>query len=78
MCITKEPTYTRIVKHEKAIPQYVVGHSKCLERIKNRVKRYPGLFVTGNAFKGVGINDCTKNASIIARVVVEHVKGLSA
>jgi oxygen-dependent protoporphyrinogen oxidase len=78
MGITKEPTYTRIVRHEKAIPQYVVGHSKCLERIKNRVKRYPGLFVTGNAFKGVGINDCTKNASIIARAVVEHVKGLSA
>jgi oxygen-dependent protoporphyrinogen oxidase len=76
MGITPEPSDTRIVKHKKAIPQYLVGHSKRLERIEKRVGRYPGLFLTGNAFKGVGINDCTRNAFIVAEAVVDYVRGI--
>jgi oxygen-dependent protoporphyrinogen oxidase len=75
--ITKEPGFIKIFRHEKAIPQYVVGHSKRLERIEKLLDNYPGLFITGNAFRGIGINDCTRNAPIIARSVIEHVKGLA-
>jgi oxygen-dependent protoporphyrinogen oxidase len=72
--IEKEPVFTKIFRHEKAIPQYTVGHNDKLEEMDDLIKGYPGLFVTGNAYKGVGINDCTRNASIIAETVIEYMK----
>jgi oxygen-dependent protoporphyrinogen oxidase len=75
MGLESDPSFIKIFRHEKAIPQYTVGHSKRLEEIEEVLKEYPGLFITGNAFKGIGINDCTRNAPIVARKVIEHIKG---
>jgi hypothetical protein len=30
---------------------------------------HPGLFVGGNAFRGVSLNDCTERAEILAKDV---------
>jgi len=75
MGIEKEPVLIRIFRHEKAIPQYVIGHEKMLERIEERRKMHPGLYITGNAFRGVGVNDCTRNALVVAREVVRYLSG---
>jgi len=58
MGIVTPPCFSRIVRHQKAIPQYTSGHGQRLEAINERLGRYPGLLLTGNAFKGVGLNDC--------------------
>ena len=58
MGITQNPCFSRIIRHQQAIPQYVVGHGKRLEAIEGRLGTLPGLLLTGNAFKGVGLNDC--------------------
>ncbi|MFQ5800298.1 MAG: protoporphyrinogen oxidase [Candidatus Hydrothermarchaeales archaeon] len=76
--VSKDPAFIKIFRHEKAIPQYVVGHSARLEEIERLLEGYPGLFITGNAFRGVGINDCTRNAPIVARKVINYVKGLKS
>jgi len=60
--ITAEPDFIRIFRHQKAIPQYVVGHAARLAAINVHLQRYPGLVLTGNAFKGVSLNDCVVNA----------------
>ncbi|RMF90888.1 MAG: protoporphyrinogen oxidase [Methanobacteriota archaeon] len=73
--IERKPVYTRIFRHERAIPQYVVGHEARLKRIEERLQRYPGLFLTGNAYRGVGLNDCTRNAPLVAGKVVDYLKG---
>jgi oxygen-dependent protoporphyrinogen oxidase len=57
-----DPDFVRIFRHERAIPQYVVGHANRLEAINERVAQFPGLVLTGNAFKGVSLNDCVVNA----------------
>lgn len=74
MGISKEPVFVKIFKHEKAIPQYVLGHNRRLEEIEQLLKGYPGLFITGNAFRGIGVNDCTRNAAIVASKVIEFMK----
>lgn len=61
-----DPDMVRIYRWEKAIPQYVLGHDTKLQFIERRLKTYPGLYVTGNAFRGVGINDCVSNGYRIA------------
>lgn len=58
MGITQSPCFSRIIRHQQAIPQYTVGHGKRLEAIEGRLSNLPGLLLTGNAFKGVGLNDC--------------------
>ena len=60
--IKAEPDFIRIFRHTRAIPQYLVGHAARLEAIDENLQRHPGLILTGNAFKGVSLNDCVVNA----------------
>ena len=57
-----EPDFVRIFRWKRAIPQYLVGHAARLEAIDEKLQRHPGLVLTGNAFKGVSLNDCVVNA----------------
>lgn len=57
-----EPDFIRIFRHTRAIPQYLVGHAARLKSIDEKLQRHPGLVLTGNAFKGVSLNDCVVNA----------------
>ena len=65
-----EPEFARIFRHEKAIPQYVVGHAARLETIDGVLEKHPGLVLTGNAFRGVSLNDCVVNAWKTAQSLV--------
>lgn len=56
------PGFVRIYRHEKAIPQYTAGHSVRMKIIEDSLKYHPGLFLTGNSYYGIGINDCVKDA----------------
>lgn len=64
-----EPDFIRIFRHKRAIPQYNVGHAHRLETIENKLQIHPGLILTGNAFKGVSLNDCVVNAEKIAEAL---------
>jgi oxygen-dependent protoporphyrinogen oxidase len=68
--ITAEPDFVRIFRHQKAIPQYVIGHAARLDAINEQLLQHPGLVLTGNAFKGVSLNDCVVNAVKTAQAVV--------
>ena len=74
MGIEAEPDFWRIFRHRQAIPQYVIGHGRRLMALDERLERFPGLFVTGNAFFGVGLNDCVNSSNQIAGRVVEFLK----
>jgi oxygen-dependent protoporphyrinogen oxidase len=70
--LAAEPDFIRIFRHEKAIPQYLVGHAGRLKSIKDNLQRHPRLILTGNAFKGVSLNDCVINAWKIAESLFPH------
>jgi oxygen-dependent protoporphyrinogen oxidase len=71
MGIRAEPDFVRIFRHEKAIPQYIAGHGQRLLALAARHVAAPGLFLAGNAFYGVGLNDCVHAANQVAGQVVE-------
>ncbi len=66
MGITAPPSFIRIFRHEKAIPQYVVGHGKRLEALAGMLPSHPGLVLTGNSYRGIGLNDCVASAHAAA------------
>jgi oxygen-dependent protoporphyrinogen oxidase len=65
-----EPDFIRIFRHQRAIPQYIIGHAARLDAIEENLKSHPGLVLTGNAFKGVSLNDCVVNAWKTAQTLV--------
>ncbi len=72
--VSSDPTFTQVIRHKRAIPQYVVGHEERINKIAGIIENYPGLVLTGNAFRGVGFNDCVINAGKVADQIVNSFK----
>ena len=60
--IRNNPAFIRIYRWKLGIPQYELGHRERRGRLEKLVSRHPGLFITGNAYYGVSLNDCVKMA----------------
>jgi oxygen-dependent protoporphyrinogen oxidase len=58
LCIAGPPAYVRIFRYKQGIPQFVIGHPARMEEMNNLLRGHPGLYFTGNAYEGVGLNDC--------------------
>lgn len=74
MGIREAPSFIQIFRHEKAIPQYTVGHSDRLTSLDEMTRSVPGLFLTGNSYRGIGLNDCVAAAAKTATSVISHLK----
>ena len=66
MGVDATPDFVKAYRHEKSIPQYSLGHAQRLETINTLLDKHPNLILTGNAYKGVALNDCVANAYRIA------------
>ncbi len=75
MGITADPDFVRIFRHQRAIPQYTVGHSRRVQALDERLGALPGLFLTGNAFFGIGLNDCVHASNEAAGRVIGFLRG---
>ncbi|MFO7577262.1 MAG: protoporphyrinogen oxidase [Pelovirga sp.] len=74
MGITAKPAFVRVFRHPRAIPQYTRGHGARIAAIQEALAATPGLFVTGNAFYGVGLNDCVNAANQVAGQVIARLQ----
>jgi protoporphyrinogen/coproporphyrinogen III oxidase len=78
MGITEAPVLAKVYRWPRAMPQYLVGHLERLTAIDERLARWPGLFLTGAAYRGVGIPDCIRDGLDTAeRVRAYFDKGVS-
>jgi len=75
MGITAPPSFIRIFRHEKAIPQYTVGHGQRLEALAERLAAHRGLVLTGNSYRGIGLNDCVASAHRAAEETLKRLQG---
>jgi protoporphyrinogen/coproporphyrinogen III oxidase len=53
-----EPRFAVVSRHNRAMPQYHVGHLDRVRHIEQRVSVHSRLALAGNAYEGVGIPDC--------------------
>ncbi len=75
MGISAAPIFQKIIRWDRAIPQYHVGHQDRLSRIGERLRHHPGLFLGGNAYRGVALNDCTEQGAVLAGEVRDYLNG---
>ena len=64
--IAAPPLFTRVYRWDRANAQHEVGHLDRIAAIERRLDRWPGLYVTGSGFRGVGIPDCIADARVTA------------
>jgi len=69
MSLTANPSFVKIIRWKEAIPLYTVGHLDRLAEAESTLP--PGVVLVGNAYRGVGINDCVREAEIAAEKVLE-------
>jgi oxygen-dependent protoporphyrinogen oxidase len=68
------PVASRVYRYPLGIPQYEVGHAERVARIEGERRRFPGLFLTGNAYRGVGMNDCVRDGARVAREIASFLE----
>lgn len=73
--VTAMPAFVRVIRWPQAIPQYSVGHPERVSQIMVRAATHPGLFLAGNAYAGVAVNDCTSHSRPLARRVAAYLAG---
>jgi oxygen-dependent protoporphyrinogen oxidase len=69
MGITASPMFHTFYRWPNSMPQYVVGHGARVKHIFEHLINYPGLFLAGNAYDGVGIPDCLRLARLTAQQI---------
>jgi len=75
MRVTGEPIFRQIIRWPHAIPQYNVGHLDRVASIEAATSAHPGLFLTGNAYRGVAMGDCAEQGELIAGQVTSYLTG---
>jgi oxygen-dependent protoporphyrinogen oxidase len=68
--ISQSPLFTRVYRWERANAQHEVGHLARVGAIERALEGHPGVYLTGSAYRGVGIPDCVADARATARRVV--------
>lgn len=67
-----EPELTRVYRWPLGIGQYTVGHAARLDRIHERLRAHPGLWVGGSSYYGVSMNACIEKSRDQAGEIVAY------
>jgi oxygen-dependent protoporphyrinogen oxidase len=72
--LTKEPELVRVVRHPRAIPQYLIGHPSRVAAIERLLAPLDGVYLTGNYLRGVSVRDCLTHGLQLAQTVADRVR----
>jgi oxygen-dependent protoporphyrinogen oxidase len=78
MAIRAAPVFHKVARWDRAIPQYHVGHLERVAWIEERAGQHPGLYLAGNAYRGVALNDCVEQAGLLADRIAAGFAGRQA
>jgi oxygen-dependent protoporphyrinogen oxidase len=70
MGLEREPDVVFVKRWDRGIPSYAPGHLERVDAIMQRAGRWPGLYLNGNAYRGVAMTDCARNSQRVARELV--------
>ena len=69
MKIRNEPSFRKIIIWNQGIPQYTIGHRKRLQEIENRLSNLKNIYLAGNAYTGISLNEAIKRSYSIAESI---------
>jgi oxygen-dependent protoporphyrinogen oxidase len=69
--IKAEPSFFKVYRWFKGMPKYTVGHLARIAAIDEKLKEYPGLFLIGCSYRGIGMGDCVKSGFDAAAAIAK-------
>jgi oxygen-dependent protoporphyrinogen oxidase len=72
--VTAPASLTRVHRWPRGMPQYLLGHPQRVTRIEATQRKYPGLYLAGSAFQGVGLPDCIASGERAADAAAAHLR----
>jgi oxygen-dependent protoporphyrinogen oxidase len=57
-----QPVFFHAVRHYPGLPQYEMGHLTRVEAIERALASVPGIFVTGNSYRGLSVSKVVEQA----------------
>ena len=73
-----EPEFMHVVRWERAMPQYHVGHLGRISHIEQLCEPHTGFALAGSAYRGVGIPDCIHDGEQAAERIWFQLSGSNA
>ncbi|MNO16908.1 Protoporphyrinogen oxidase [compost metagenome] len=74
--IEREPVTYEVTKWLDAMPNYHISHHQLVESLEAKIKQsYPGIYLAGCSYYGVGIPDCIANGKEVAEIIAEQLQG---
>ncbi|MDQ0230351.1 protoporphyrinogen oxidase [Metabacillus malikii] len=71
--ITTHPVEHLITKWTNQMPAYQITHPKTIRNIENKLNlNYPGIYIAGCSYYGVGIADCINNGIDTAQRIISR------
>ena len=77
MGIHQAPEICKVFHNKKSNVQYRVGHAELIDSVQKELNAFPGLFLTGSAYTGIGIPDCIQNGTRTAESAIQFFSGKS-
>jgi oxygen-dependent protoporphyrinogen oxidase len=72
--IVEAPIFQQSIRWPRALPQYQLGHLDRVRWIEKRCQTHRGLFLGGNAYGGVSLNDCAERAVFLAGEITNFLR----
>lgn len=72
--ITAPPLFTKLIHSPNSMPQYQVEHLARVNKVEDALRAYPGLALSGNAYRGIGIPDCVHSGEQAADTLFDQLK----
>ncbi|MCC7203356.1 MAG: protoporphyrinogen oxidase [Nitrospirae bacterium] len=67
--IEEKPEFVQLIRHTRAIPQYIIGHQERIDAVQEAIRKIPGLYLSGNYLNGVSVGHCIAEATKLSAVM---------
>lgn len=70
--ISGDPVFKKIIRWEKAIPQYKLGYYKTIASIEKFEQNFGGAFICSNYRGGISVGDCVMSAERAVKNILDY------
>jgi oxygen-dependent protoporphyrinogen oxidase len=72
MGINVKPEIVKIIRWNKAIPQYNNNYAELTEKVGKLMDYNKGLYICNNFYKGISVSDCIKNSDATVNSILSY------
>ncbi len=73
MGVEESPDVVYVKQWKRGIPNYRLGHLERMDKLFKKLKTHKNLYLSSNAYFGVGLNDCVGNSKRVAKEIIKEI-----